>query len=149
MKHIQTQNPKSTIESYLFLDNGGRLKRSSKLRLILKTFTSFLQETFFTLTFTDLDHVILSSPATFVGVDGNLVTVATNLCSCIGSERHRFELGLGCENSIWELKIQNPNFRLRIKRERTMIVGGNLNRCIVVGCGVVKVVMDLNLYGSG
>lgn len=55
------------------------------------------------------------------------------------------------ENAIWELKIKNPNFRLRIKRERekTMMVGGNLNRCIVVGCGVVKVVMDLNLCGSG
>lgn len=78
------------MDEYLSLDNGGRLNRSRELRLSLKTFTSLLQETLFALTFTDLHHVVFSSPATFVGVDGNLVTVAANFGSSIRSERHRF-----------------------------------------------------------
>lgn len=95
--------------NYLFLDNGGRLKRSSELLLSLETLTALLLEALFALTLPDLDHVVLPPPATFVGVDCNLVAVAANLGPSIGPERHRFDLApieSTTVKSIWGWK--NP-----------------------------------------
>jgi len=72
---------------YLLVD-GGVLKRSGKLLLSLEAFTTLLEQTLFALALADLDHVVLSSPAALVGVDGDLVTVAANLGSGIWPERH-------------------------------------------------------------
>lgn len=73
---------------YIFVDSGV-LKRSGKLLVSLEAFATLLEQTLFALALADLDHVVLSSPAALVGVNGDLVTVAANLGSGIWPERHR------------------------------------------------------------
>lgn len=77
------------VTMHLLVDSGS-LKRSRKLLLSLETFATLLLQALFALALSDLDHIILSSPATLVSINCNLVTVAANLGSGIWPERHGF-----------------------------------------------------------
>lgn len=62
------------------LFNGGSLKICRELLLLgLKTFTTLLEQALFSFALPDLNQVVLSPAAAFVSIDGNLVSVPTNL----------------------------------------------------------------------
>lgn len=67
----------------------GRLRGGDKRLLQLRhAIPAFLQEALLALALPDLHHVVLSLPAGFIGIHGQLVALFANLHASVGTERH-------------------------------------------------------------
>ena len=103
--------------------NYSRVKWRRNL-LGLETLASLLQQTLFPTVLSDLHHGILSAPATFIGVHGDLVAVPPNLGPGVGgrSIRHRvgFGFGFGFEMATEWMKVKRVwgLYCLLLKRAR-------------------------------
>ena len=74
--------------------NYSRVKWRKNL-LRLETLASLLLQTLFPTVLFDLHHGILSAPATFIGIHGDLVAVPTNLGPGVGRRSIRLRVGFG------------------------------------------------------
>lgn len=115
------------IEGNLFLDRGGLDRRGELLRL--HALSTLLLQALLSAILPDLDHVIFPPSPAFLGIDGDLVPVATNLGSGVRSQRHggndpgvlrlqrierggeRGEEGLTIETRVWRV-----GFRVRRRK---------------------------------